>query len=54
MANYAVAHLDEIEELDDGRVPMRPVRHHLDLIHMRNRVVGHETPFDGLVVIRWQ
>ena len=31
MANYAVAHLDEIEELDDGRVPMRPVRHHLGI-----------------------
>jgi hypothetical protein len=28
---YAVAKLDEIEELDDGRVPMRPVRHHLGI-----------------------
>jgi tetratricopeptide (TPR) repeat protein len=27
MDAYAVAHLDEIEELDDGRVPMRAVRH---------------------------
>jgi hypothetical protein len=28
---YAVAKLDEIQELDDGRVPMRPVRHHLGI-----------------------
>ena len=28
MPGYAVAHLDEIRELDDGRSPMRPVRHH--------------------------
>jgi tetratricopeptide (TPR) repeat protein len=26
-----VAQLDEIEELDDGRVPMRPVRHHFGI-----------------------
>lgn len=31
MAEYAVAHLDEIEELDDGREPWRPVRHHLGI-----------------------
>ena len=28
MSEYAVAHLDEIDELDDGRCPYRPVRHH--------------------------
>ena len=28
---YAVARIEEIEELDDGRVPMRPVRHHLGI-----------------------
>ena len=27
MSPYAVAHLDEIDELDDGRCPWRPVRH---------------------------
>ena len=27
MDRYAVAHVDEIEELDDGRAPMRAVRH---------------------------
>jgi hypothetical protein len=29
--DYRVAHIEEIEELDDGRVPMRPVRHHLGI-----------------------
>lgn len=28
MTGYAVAHLDEIDEQDDGRSPWRPVRHH--------------------------
>jgi hypothetical protein len=31
MSKYAVARLDEIEELDDGREPFRPVRHHLGI-----------------------
>ncbi|HET7856462.1 MAG TPA: hypothetical protein VFL41_08400 [Gaiellaceae bacterium] len=31
MSDYAVAHLDEIEELDDGREPYRPVRHHFGI-----------------------
>jgi tetratricopeptide (TPR) repeat protein len=31
MSRYAVARLDEIEELDDGREPFRPVRHHLGI-----------------------
>ena len=31
MSDYAVAQLDEIEELDDGRVPSRPVRHHFGI-----------------------
>jgi tetratricopeptide (TPR) repeat protein len=31
MSGYAIAHLDEIDELDDGRCPMRPVRHHLGI-----------------------
>jgi tetratricopeptide (TPR) repeat protein len=28
MDGYAVAHVDEIGEIDDGRAPMRAVRHH--------------------------
>jgi hypothetical protein len=31
MNEYAVAHLDEIEEVDDGRSPWRPVRHHFGI-----------------------
>jgi tetratricopeptide (TPR) repeat protein len=31
MSDYAVAQLDEIDELDDGRVPSRPVRHHFGI-----------------------
>ena len=31
MSRYAVAHLDEIDEISDGRVPWRPVRHHLGI-----------------------
>jgi tetratricopeptide (TPR) repeat protein len=31
MSAYAVAHLDEIDERDDGRCPYRPVRHHLGI-----------------------
>ncbi len=31
MSAYAVAHLDEIEEIDDGRCPWHPVRHHFGI-----------------------
>jgi mannose-6-phosphate isomerase-like protein (cupin superfamily) len=31
MSGYAVAHLDQIEEISDGRCPMRPVRHHFGI-----------------------
>lgn len=31
MSGYQVAHLDEIEEVDDGREPMRAVRHHFGI-----------------------
>ena len=31
MSGYAFAHLDEIEELTDGREPYRPVRHHFGI-----------------------
>lgn len=31
MAGYAVAKLDDISEMDDGRVPFRPVRHHFGI-----------------------
>jgi tetratricopeptide (TPR) repeat protein len=31
MSGYAVAHLDEIEEMTDGREPYRPIRHHFGI-----------------------
>jgi tetratricopeptide (TPR) repeat protein len=31
VSRYRVAHLDEIDELTDGREPWRPVRHHLGI-----------------------
>ncbi len=31
MSGYSVAHLDEIDEVSDGRSPWRPVRHHLGI-----------------------
>ena len=31
MASYAINHLDEIDEIDDGRCPYRPVRHHFGI-----------------------
>jgi mannose-6-phosphate isomerase-like protein (cupin superfamily) len=31
MSNYTVTRLDEIEPIDDGRVPMQPVRHYLGI-----------------------
>jgi tetratricopeptide (TPR) repeat protein len=31
MSQYAVAHLDEIDEITDGRIPSRPVRYHFGI-----------------------
>jgi tetratricopeptide (TPR) repeat protein len=31
MSDYAVTHLDEIDEIDDGRCPWRPIRHHFGI-----------------------
>jgi tetratricopeptide (TPR) repeat protein len=40
---YKVAHLDEIDELSDGRAPMRPVRHHLGITAFGvNALTGRE------------
>ena len=43
MDGYAVAHVDEIEELDDGRAMMRAVRHHLGISAFGvNAWIAHE------------
>jgi tetratricopeptide (TPR) repeat protein len=31
MSNYSVVHLDDIDEITDGREPWRPVRHHFGI-----------------------
>jgi len=31
MSNYAIARLEDIDEISDGRCPWRPVRHHLGI-----------------------
>ena len=31
MSGYTIAHMEEIDELDDGRQPWRPVRHHFGI-----------------------
>jgi hypothetical protein len=42
MNRYAVAHLDQIEELTDGRCPWRPVRHHFGIASFGvNAWTGH-------------
>jgi tetratricopeptide (TPR) repeat protein len=44
MSGYVVAHLDEIEEISDGREPWRPVRHHLGITAFGvNAWTGRET-----------
>lgn len=43
MSGYAVAHLDQIGELTDGRCPWRPVRHHFGITSFGiNAWTGHE------------
>jgi len=43
MSGYAVAHLDEIDEISDGRCPRRPVRHHFGITSFGvNAWTGHE------------
>src|SRR5947209_9365200 len=32
MERFAVSRLDEIDEIDDGRCPFRPVRHHFGIM----------------------
>jgi hypothetical protein len=60
VSGYKVARLEEIEELDDGRVPWRPVRHHFGITSfgvnawtgkdVGDRIInehGEEGPEDG-------
>ena len=43
MTGHAVARLDQIEELSDGRCPWRPVRHHFGITSFGiNAWTGHD------------
>jgi tetratricopeptide (TPR) repeat protein len=43
MAEYAIAHLEEIDELSDGRAPFRPIRYKLGITSFGvNTWTGHE------------
>ena len=43
MSGYTIAHLEEIDEISDGREPMRPVRHHFGITSFGvNAWTGHE------------
>jgi tetratricopeptide (TPR) repeat protein len=43
MSRYAVAHLDEIDEISDGRCPSRPIRYHFGITSFGvNAWTGHE------------
>ena len=43
MTDYAVSGLDEIDEITDGRVPWRPVRHHFGITSFGvNAFIGRE------------
>ena len=35
MSEYAVVHLEEIDEITDGRCPWRPVRHQFGITSFR-------------------
>src|SRR5215208_5108472 len=48
-SGYATAHLDDIDELDDGRSPMRPIRHHFGITSFGiNAWTGHN-PGDRII-----
>ena len=43
MSGYAIAHLEEIDEITDGRCPSRPIRHHFGVTSFGvNAWTGHE------------
>ena len=56
MSTYGVAHLDDIEEMNDGRCPHRPVRHHFGITtfgatswtakHARDRLMNEHDEAD--------
>ncbi len=64
MASYGIAHLDDIEEVDDGRCPFRPIRQHFGIMtfganawtakHVGDRLLNEhdeKDEFDELYVV---
>jgi hypothetical protein len=46
---FAIAHVDDIEALDDGRVPMQPVRHHFGITSFGVNAFTAPNPGDRLI-----
>jgi hypothetical protein len=49
MAGFAVARLEEIDEIDDGRCPFRPVRHHFGITRFRISAMTARSDGDRLI-----
>lgn len=49
MAGFAVARLEEIDEVDDGRCPFRPVRHHFGITTFGVTTVTARSAGDRLI-----
>lgn len=49
MSGHAVTHLDEINEIDDGRCPWRPVRHHFGITSFGVNAFTAEQAGDRLI-----
>jgi tetratricopeptide (TPR) repeat protein len=49
MADYAVARIDEIDEIDDGRCPFRPVRHHFGIMSFGVNAMTAHSDGDRLI-----
>lgn len=49
MSGYEIAQLDEIDELDDGRCPWRPVRHHFGITSFGINAWTGRSPGDRII-----
>jgi tetratricopeptide (TPR) repeat protein len=49
MERYAVTQLDQIGEIDDGRIPFRPVRHHFGIRTFGVNAMTARAPGDRLI-----
>src|SRR5579872_5714139 len=49
MTEFAVARIDEIPEIDDGRCPFRPVRHHFGITNFGVNAMTARADGDRLI-----